>query len=603
MFKGDLRKGLTGFFWMFLVGFAILFGLMAGLAWAGLDRGTLAVIFVAATMLAYAAFGLLSHSAAADDWFVAGRQVTPVFNGMAKAAGWISGPVFIALAGGLAFDGQGWMAFLVGWSGGLLLMAVLLAPYMRKAGSYTVTEFIGTRYGGALTPLIAVAILVVVAFTLLAAQLSMVGTVFEQMLGLPHVAGIWLGLLCILFCTVPGGLRSATWVKVAQLVVLMIAFLVPVIWMSLAQGYGFFPQFAYGAFERLGELRGSAGAPADGGAEAFAGMGTLADGPGATGGAFGAWRFMALAICLAAGGAVMPHVLLRVFTASSARGAGRSVAWSLLFVLVIALTAPALATLTSLQMLDSGQPGALAGQPVEQAAATDWVARWSGNGALRIEDLNADGVLQANEIAMRPEVLTLAAPEIAGIPVVLSGLVAAGGIAAALSTGIVSLLAIATSLGHDVHYGWAERGASIRRRIGMARGLAVVFGALAAWLATVRVLEPLEVLAWASSFAASGLFFPLVLAVWWRRATQPGAIAGMVFGFAAGAVYAWLVYAGGMEPWFGLDAPRFGVFGLAVSVVAMVAVSLLTPAPDGPTRLLIDEIRRPYGPAILPRTH
>ena len=649
MFKGDPGRILPRFFWLFLAGFVAFVGIMAGIGALGVERGVLAGVFVAGTMLAYAAIGVLSPAAEADEWFVAGRRVPALFNGMAKAAGWVSGPVFIALAGGLFFDGEGWLAFLVGWSGGLLLMAILFAPYLRKSGCYTVPEFIATRYGGGPVRVLAVSILAVVAFAMLTAQLSVMGAVAELMLGLPYLVGIWVGLLAVLCCTVPGGMRSATWVQVAQYVVLAIAFVVPVVWISVAQGNGYLPQFAYGALERAAEVQGgmtaaeapagtgdapvdtaaapSAGstvpdatspaettAPADAAsadnaapAEAaepgpFAGLRTVGDAP-VERGAPGAWRFMTLALCLTAGAAAMPHMLIRLFTADTARGAGRSVAWALLFALVFALSAPALATLTQLRMLDPELPGALVGQPVEQVAALDWVARWSGTDALRVADLNADGVLQANEIGLLPEVVTLGAPEIAGLPAVISGLVAAGGVAAAMSTAVVTLLALATAVGHDLRYGMIEPDAPLRRRLGAVRWLLVVIGILAGWLAMQRVTEPLVTLAWATSFAASGLFWPLVLAIWWRRTTRAGAIAGMVFGAAAGAIYAWSVHAGGMEPWVGLDAPRFGVVGMAVSLVAMLAVSLLTPEPDGEIGLLVDDIRRPYGPPLLPRTH
>ncbi len=609
MFKGDPGRTLPRFFWLFLAGFAVFLAVMGGIGALGVDRCVLAGAFVAVPMMAYAVLGLLSPTAEADEWFVAGRKVPSLFNGMAMAAGWVSGPVFIALAGGLSFSGEGWLAFLVGWSGGLLLMVILFAPYLHKSGCYTVPEFIGTRYGGNPVRVIAVAILAVVAFTMLTAQLAVMGILAEGMLGLPYFLGIWVGLLVVLACTVPGGMRSATWVQVAQYVVLAIALLVPLIWVSITPGNGYLPQVGYGAPGPAAEVQGAAApgdsalpagasggtaaapaatgaaapadgtpstdatAPAEGAANGaapadatasgpFAGLSAVGDAPAGPG-ALAAWRFMALTLCLMAGAASMPHLLIRLFAARSPRGAGRSVAWSLMFVLIVALAAPALATLSKLQMLDPALPGA---------------------------------------IGTSPGLATPGAPAIAELPAMMAGLVAAGGIAAAMSTAVVTLLALATAVGHDLHRGVIEPDAGVRRRLSVARWLLVVIGALAAWLAMQRVTEPLVTLAWATSFAASGLFFPLVMAIWWRRATRAGAIAGMVFGFTAGAIYGWSVHSG-MEPWIGLDAPRFGIVGMAVSLVAIVAVSLLTPGPDGRTRLLIDDLRRPYGPPVLPRTH
>ena len=285
-------------------------------------------------------------------------------------------------------------------------------------------------------------------------------------------------------------------------------------------------------------------------------------------------------------------------------GAARgSVAWSLLFIFLLYFTAPALATFTKLQVLDPNLSTSIIGKAIADVSNLDWVRNWSHVGFVKLVDFNGDGILQINEFFMRGDIVVLATPEIAGLPYVISGLVAAGGIAAAMSTADGLLLAIANALSHDLYYKILDPKADTRHRLIVARALLLVLGAAAAAVASLQLTNILGAVAWAFDFAMSGLFFPLVLGIWWKRGNRQGAIAGMIVGFLTGSLYLYLVRFAGMEPWPGIDHLRFGVIGAAASLIAMVVVSLLTPPPDEETQRMIDEVRLPKGKSILGSVH
>jgi cation/acetate symporter len=293
---------------------------------------------------------------------------------------------------------------------------------------------------------------------------------------------------------------------------------------------------------------------------------------------------------------------MRYFTTPTVRAARKSVAWSLFFIFLLYFTAPALATLSKLQLLDPELATSVIGKGVEEVMALEWVKNWSAVGMLAVADQNGDGLVQLNEFFMRPDIVVLATPEIAGLPYVISGLVAAGGMAAAMSTADGLLLAIANALSHDLYYKIIDPNAETKTRLIVARILLVIIGAAAAIIASLQLTGILGAVAWAFCFACSGLFFPLVLGIWWKRANRQGAIAGMFFGFVAGTVYLIYVYNGG-APWFEIDHIRFGIIGMPVSLVAMVVVSLMTPEPDAETQAMVDETRLPSGETILGQAH
>lgn len=593
-------KNLPLIYGVYTGGFLAFFALMAYFETLGMQADTIGILFVLFTISIYAFIGILSRTMQVEAYYVAGRQVPPVFNGMATAADWMSGASFVAMAGGIFMSGYPYMAFVVGWTGGYILVATLMAPYLRKFGCYTVPDFIGTRYGGKLARFSAVLVLVVASFTYVTAQINATGTIAARALQIPFELGVWFGLAGILVCSMLGGMRAVTWTQVAQYIVLILAYLIPVFWMSNVQGFGLIPQFSYGpAVERIMELEPliGVGTPAIDSVPGLAALTTLHATPG--GGMMAAWMFITLVACMMLGTASLPHILMRYFTTPSVRAARSSVAWSLFFIFLLYFTAPALATFSKLQLLDPTLPTAIIGQPIAEVMALDWVQKWSAVGMLAVIDSNGDGILQINEFFLRADIVVLATPEFAGLPYVISGLVAAGGLAAALSTADGLLLAMANALSHDLYFKIIDPKAETRKRLLVARFLLLFIGAGGALVASLQLTGILGAVAWAFCFAMSGLFFPLVLGVWWKRANRAGAIAGMLVGLGVGSWYLYMVYTGSMAPWLGLDHLRFGIVGTAASLIAMVVVSLLTPAPDQETQDMVDEVRIPRGNTII----
>ena len=611
--QGSFIDNLPKIYGLYTGGFIVFIILMAILEQMGAAADTIGILFVGFTVLIYAAIGWLSRTMQVDAYYVAGRSVPPVFNGMATAADWMSGASFVAMAGGIYMGGHAYLAFVVGWTGGYVLVAALMAPYLRKFGCYTVPDFIGTRYGGNTARFCAVLVLVIASFTYVTAQINATGTIASRALHIPFEVGVWFGLLGILLCSMLGGMRAVTWTQVAQYIVLIVAYVVPVVWMSNKQGFGLIPQLVYGdAVMRLGEL------------ETLHQVGALKPDPAALAtikeeglrvvaltkahaaagtSALESWKFITLVLCMMAGTASLPHILMRYFTTPSVRAARQSVAWSLLFIFLLYFTAPALATFTKLQVLDPNLATGIIGKSIADVTSLDWIRNWSEVGFLKVIDSNGDGLLQINEFFMRGDIVVLATPEIAGLPYVISGLVAAGGMAAAMSTADGLLLAIANALSHDLYYKIIDPKAETRTRLVVARVLLIVIGALGALVASFKLTSILGAVAWAFDFACSGLFFPLVLGVWWKRANRQGAIAGMLAGLVAGTLYLYMVRWGGMEPWIGIDHLRFGIIGMPVSLIAMVVVSLMTAEPDKETQDMVDATRVPKGATVLASSH
>ena len=608
MFKGNFIDNLPKIYGTYTGGFLVFCLLMALLEANGVTAKTIGILFLVFTIGIYALIGILSRTMQADAYYVAGRQVPTVFNGMATAADWMSGASFVAMAGGIFYGGYTYMAFLVGWTGGYVLVSSLLAPYLRKFGCYTVPDFIGTRYGGNLVRACAVLVLVLASFTYVTAQINATGTIASRFLGIPFELGVWVGLISILLCSMLGGMRAVTWTQVAQYIVLIIAYLLPIFWLSNKFGFGFFPQFMLGdEVARLGELEAQYGLVKNSAADIKSagvpgGLKSISvSHAGVAEGGMAAWKFISLAICMMVGTASLPHILMRYFTTPSVKSARRSVAWSLFFIFLLYFSAPALATLAKISILDPNLATGIIGKSITDVQAIGWVKEWIAVKQAYIADFNGDGILQLNEWFMRGDVIVLATPEMGGLPYVISGLVAAGGMAAAMSTADGLILAISNALSHDVYYKIVDPKADVAKRLIVARILLVVTGAFGAYIASMRLTSILGSVAWAFDFAMSGLFFPLVLGVWWKRATRQGAAAGMLLGLAAGTAY--LVYVApafmGNTPWLGIDHLRFGLIGAPVCLVTMVVVSLMTPEPDAKTQTMVDEVRIPSGKTIL----
>lgn len=582
----------------YTLGFLAFFALMALIEQFGVGARTIGILFLLFTIAIYALIGYLSRTMQTEAYYVAGREVPALYNGMATAADWMSGASFVALAGGIYFGGYPYLGFVVGWTGGYVLVNSLMAPYLRKFGCYTVPDFIGTRYGGNTARMIAVIILVVASFTYVTAQVNASGTIASRALGIPFEVGVWFGIAGILVCSMLGGMRGVTWTQVAQYIVLIIAYLVPVIWMSNAQGFGILPHFGYGeAALRIQELENQYGLlPA---LEPVGRLRVLTTPHFDPQGGYDSWRFFTLAFCMMTGTASLPHILMRYFTTPSVRAARKSVGWSLFFIFLLYFTAPALATLTKLQLLDPTLPTAVIGKAVEEVMALEWIQNWSAVGYLAVQDQNGDGIVELNEFFMRPDIVVLATPEIAGLPYVISGLVAAGGMAAAMSTADGLLLAIANALSHDLYYKIIDPKAETKTRLIVARVMLVAIGVASALVASLQLTGILGAVAWAFCFANSGLFFPLVLGIWWKRANAAGAIAGMALGFGSGAAYLYMLQTGAIDPIWGIDGLRFGMIGMPVSLIAMVVVSLATEAPPKEIQDMVDETRLPTGGTIL----
>ena len=604
MIKGKFIDNLPKVYGIYTGGFLVFIIIMAIAEQAGMSAKMIGIFFVAFTVLIYALIGWLSRTLQTDAYYVAGRQVPTVFNGMATAADWMSGASFVAMAGGIYFKGYGYMALLVGWTGGYVLVASLLAPYLRKFGCYTVPDFIGTRYGGNLARFSAVIVLTVASFTYVTAQINATGTIASVALDIPFEIAVYVGLASILMCSMLGGMRAVTWTQVAQYIVLIIAYLLPVFWISNNIGAGFFPHFMLAdEVARIAELEGQFGFVKNSAAD----LATVPKGLSAITKAHSSvnatpWAFISLAVCMMAGTASLPHVMMRYFTTPSVRTARRSVGWSLFFIFLLYSSAPMLATLSKISLMDPNLATGIIGKSITEVQALDWYQNWNQAKLMFVSDFNGNGTLELNEFFMKGSAVVLATPEIAGLPYVISGLVAAGGMAAAMSTADGLVLAISNALSHDVYYKIINPKAETAKRLIVARVLLVLIGVAGATIAALEIQGILGSVIWAFDFAMSGLFFPLVLGVWWKRANAPGAVAGMLLGLISGTAYLIWVRSGG-SGFLGITQLTFGIVGAAVSLVSMIVVSLITAAPDAATQKMVDDVRVPSGKTILGKQH
>jgi len=569
-----------------------------------MDAQLLTFIFVGISFSLYIGIAIWSRARSTSDFYIADKGVNPIANGMATAADWMSGASFVAMAGGIYFKGYGYMALLVGWTGGYVLVASLLAPYLRKFGCYTVPDFIGTRYGGNLARFSAVIVLTVASFTYVTAQINATGTIASVALDIPFEIAVYVGLASILMCSMLGGMRAVTWTQVAQYIVLIIAYLLPVFWISNNIGAGFFPHFMLAdEVARIAELEGQFGFVKNSAAD----LATVPKGLSAITKAHSSvnatpWAFISLAVCMMAGTASLPHVMMRYFTTPSVRTARRSVGWSLFFIFLLYSSAPMLATLSKISLMDPNLATGIIGKSITEVQALDWYQNWNQAKLMFVSDFNGNGTLELNEFFMKGSAVVLATPEIAGLPYVISGLVAAGGMAAAMSTADGLVLAISNALSHDVYYKIINPKAETAKRLIVARVLLVLIGFAGATIAALEIQGILGSVIWAFDFAMSGLFFPLVLGVWWKRANAPGAVAGMLLGLISGTAYLVWVRSGG-SGFLGITQLTFGIVGAAVSLVSMIVVSLITAAPDAATQKMVDDVRVPSGKTILGKQH
>ncbi len=683
------KRQLNRVYRWYTLGFLLFVVLLAGLEQLGLSRDWIGFIFLVATIALYAGIGIMSRTTDATEYYVAGRRVPAIYNGMATGADWMSAASFIGLAGTLYLTGYSGLAFIMGWTGGYCLVALLLAPYLRKFGQFTIPDFLGERYGGNLPRFIGVFAAILCSFTYLVAQIYGVGLITSRLTGVAFEIGVFLGLGGILVCSFLGGMRAVTWTQVTQYIVLIVAYLLPVVWLSVKQTGVPVPQAIYGfqlekvtAQERLLtndpkelEVRGlylerarelqtkladpavalaadkaaaeaqlarlrSANAPsrqisaaekavsalprdaaaartlwsrakaeADTKSRPLNGMPPHAaqfagdpDGDVAAQKTFDDSRrnFLALVFCLTIGTAALPHILMRYYTVPSVKQARESVTWSLLFIVLLYFTAPALAVLVKYEVFHG-----LVGTPFDQLPA--WVGSWNkvDPSLLSLTDINKDGLLQLNEMSIDGDIIVLATAEIGGLPYVIAGLVAAGGLAAALSTADGLLLTIANALSHDIYYKMLDPNASTARRVTISKVLLLVVALAAAYLAAQRPADILFLVSAAFSFAAAAFFPALVLGIFWKRTSGQAASIGMLAGLAVTLYYMamtqpWLRKVFGVtvpvDLWWGIQPISAGLFGVPVGFAVIVLVSLLRPPPSRQVQALVEYVRYPRLP-------
>ena len=642
------RKGLNKVYTWYTGGFLVFVVALAILEQMGLPRQWIGLIFLLATIGLYAGIGIMSRTTDAAEYYVAGRRVPAVYNGMATGADWMSAASFIGMAGTLYLTGYGGLAFIMGWTGGYCLVALFLAPYMRKFGQFTVPDFLGERYGGNLPRFIGILAAVLCSFTYVVAQIYGVGLITARLTGVAFELGIFLGLGGILVCSFLGGMRAVTWTQVAQYIILIVAYLIPVVWLSVKQTGVPVPQAIYGyqlqkvteqekrltndpkelevreifkqrSAELAEKLKDTGLSPADKAAatKAKAGADTKAkplngmvphasqfagdpNGDAAAKKAYDVSRrnFLALIFCLMVGTAALPHILMRYYTVPSVKQARESVAWSLFFIFLLYFTAPALAVLVKYEVFT-----VLIGTPFDKLP--DWIAAWNkvDPSLLSVTDINKDGILQLNEMSIGGDIIVLATPAIGGLPYVISGLVAAGGLAAALSTADGLLLTIANALSHDLYYKMLDPNASTSRRVTISKALLLVVALAAALVASQKPADILFLVSAAFSFAAAAFFPALVIGIFWKRATGIAASLGMIAGLGTTFYYmattqAWMRGLFGVtkpvELWWDIQPISAGLFGVPVGIAVIILVSLVTPAPSKKVQELVDHVRYPH---------
>lgn len=650
----------------------------------GLPKVWVAGIFLSATLILYAVIGVYSRTAEASEYYVAGRRIPAVYNGMATAADWMSAASFISLAGGLYLQGfsgteaqTGGLAYVLGWTGGFCLVALLVAPYLRRLNLYTVPDYFAVRFGGRWPRMIAALAAVLCSFTYVVAQIYGVGLITSRLTGVHFEIGIVLGLGGVLVCSFLGGMRAVTWTQVTQYVVIILAFLIPVSWLAYKQVDNPLAPLAYGqqlqkiaameqrlmdspaeqqvieeyarrarSFEKklkdvdaslqaerqdlrsqlraLGDTKGDderavtlrrelAAIPKDasaarelwtramaenlarakplGGMPAhttpFAGDPT---GSAEQRQAFETSRlnFLALMFCLMVGTAGLPHLLTRYYTTPTVAEARSSVAWSLFFIALLYLSAPALAVLVKYEVMAH-----LVGQPFDSLPS--WVALWARDPSLlTVSDVNGDRILQFAELKMGADLVMLATPEIGGLPYVVSVLVAAGGLAAALSTADGLLLTIGNAMAHDMYFERADDRAQAMRRVMWSKFALLVVALIAAYAAAQRPAGILYLVSASFSLAGAAFVPVMVLGIFWKRTNRAGAICGMLAGLGVTIYYmavnlpivrTWLTLPGdGL--WWGIQPVSAGVFGVSAGLATAVFVSLVTrPEPLGAAKL------------------
>lgn len=516
---------------------------------------SLAIIL--ATFALYIGIAIYNTAKATSEFYVAGRGIPPIFNGMAIGADWMSAASFIGMAGTVMVLGYDGLAYIMGWTGGYLFLTFLLAPQLRKYGRYTVPEFIGDRYNSHTARVIAAICTIIISFTYSIGQLSGSGVVIGRLFEIDAKIGTMIGVVLIAFYAAFGGMKGITWTQVAQYLILIIAYLIPVIFMSLQITGNPVPWISYGeVVSKLGELDRDLGI-----SEYFAPFtnGTK-------------WQFLALMFTLMAGTAGLPHVIVRFYTVSTMKAARWSGAWALLFIGLLYFSAPAYAAFSRFILMTQ-----VAGSQISQLPA--WTKTWVDTGLLKMADGNGDGILQWSELVIANDIVVMATPEIANLGAFVIGLVAAGAMAAALSTAGGLMISLSSSFAHDIYYRVWKPQATEKNRMLVARWSIVIATLLAGLIALNPPGVITQIVAWAFAIA-SGTFFPaLVLGVWWKRSNTKGVISGLIIGLAVTLTYIFAAKYGGFTI-LGIIDTGAGIFGAIAGFLANIIVSLSTAAPS-----------------------
>ncbi|HEX2171599.1 MAG TPA: sodium:solute symporter family protein [Dehalococcoidia bacterium] len=593
-----------GFFLFGLLLFVVIVGFLEQSL--SLPQRLIGYLFLFLTLALYAVIGILNFTRRLDEYYVAGRKVPAIFNGMATGADWMSAASFISMAGTIWLLGYDGLAYIMGWTGGYVLLALLFAPYIRKFGQFTIPDFVAARFAekARAARLVASICAIVVSFTYVTAQVTGVGIIMSRFIGVDYNLGVFIGLSGVLVCSFLGGMKSITWTQVAQYLILIVAYLIPVSILSARFTGVPVSELMYGqALQNVVQIEQEANLPSyvepfkwtlnNASARASAeqvGLPappaiTVTDWQGAP------WEFLALTFCLMAGTAGLPHILIRYYTVPSVKQARLSVGWSLFFIFLLYFTAPAYAAFSRWNILEN-----VIGQPI--ASLPGWVQNWSQTGLLTIRDANNDGILQFAELVVNPDVIVLATPEIAGLPYTIAALVAAGGLAAALSTADGLLLVIATAISHDIYAKLINPAASYARRFFLSRTMILVAALCAALAAVPRLALIVQMVAWAFSLAASTFFPVLLLGIFWKRANANGAIAGMIGGLIACVAYMVANYINPQINLLGLSHLSAGIFGMIVNFTLQVVVSLATAPPPVAIQQMVEEVRTPVGEMV-----
>ena len=558
-------------------------------------------LLIGASFLLYIGIAIRSRASSTGEFYIAGQHVPPLANGMATAADWMSAASFISMAGIISFSGYDGSVYLMGWTGGYVLLALLLAPYLRKFGKYTVPDFIGERYYSQVARLVAVICAIFISFTYVAGQMRGVGVVFSRFLEVDVTWGVIIGMGIVFIYAVLGGMKGITYTQVAQYCVLIFAFMVPAIFISLLVADTMIPHIGFGSIPAGSEL--SLLGRLDGLHEQL-GFSTYTLGSGNT------INLLAITFALMAGTAGLPHVIIRFYTVPRVRDARKSAGWALLFIAILYTTAPAVAVFARTNLIDTVyKDGSF--QPHEQMPG--WFQTWEGTGLIRFEDKNGDGLVQyvgaaavddqgqsiANELTIDRDIMVLANPEIAGLPNWVIALVAAGGLAAALSTAAGLLLVVSTSVSHDLLRKWLKPDLSEKQELLAARIAAGAAVCVAGYLGINPPGFVAEVVAFAFGLAAASFFPAILMGIFMKRMNREGAIAGMVVGLVFTASY--IIFFRFIDPeldkpenwWWGISPKGIGTVGMLFNFMVAGIVRSFTSDPPDEVMQMVEEIRVP----------